>query len=170
MRFFQLLRNARGSCSQVAVTDVFDKAKRSLIMSRVRSRGNKSTEEHLATLFRKAGITGWRRHLHLPGTPDFAFPRYRVAVFVHGCFWHGCPKHTEFPSTRANWWRRKLERNRARDRIAARNLRNSGWTVVRIWECDLIVKRRMSALRKIKVALHSRLAVKDRNGVRRFVG
>jgi DNA mismatch endonuclease (patch repair protein) len=153
------------------VVDVFDKAKRSQIMSRVRSRGNKTTEQHLATLFRKVGITGWRRHLRLPGTPDFAFPQYRVAVFVHGCFWHGCPRHAEFPSTRANWWRRKLERNKARDRIAARTLRDSGWTVVRIWECDLTVKRRMSALKKIKVALYSMVAVKDRtNRVRRLVG
>lgn len=152
------------------MADVFDKAKRSQIMSRVRSRGNTSTEKKLITLLREEAIIGWRRHLPLPGTPDFAFPKRRVAVFVHGCFWHGCPKHTEFPSTRANWWRRKLRQNKARDRIATRTLRSSGWTVVRIWECDLTVKRRMSALKKIKVALHSRLAVKERNGVRRFVG
>jgi DNA mismatch endonuclease (patch repair protein) len=130
-------------------------------MSRVRSRGNTSTEKKLITLLREEEIIGWRRHLPLPGTPDFVFPKHRVAVFVHGCFWHGCPKHIQFPSTRASWWRRKLERNKARDRIAARTLRSSGWTVVRIWECDLTVKRRMSALKKIKVALQSRLAGKD---------
>src|SRR5438874_13814810 len=106
------------------MADVFDKAKRSDIMSRVRSKGNKSTEQRLAVLLRKEGITGWRRHAPLPGTPDFAFPKRRVAIFVHGCFWHGCPRHTQHPTTRAAWWRRKLERNKSRDRLAVRKLRN----------------------------------------------
>ena len=52
----------------------------------------KSTEEKLATLFRKAGINGWRRHLRLPGTLNFAFPKLRFAIFVDECFWHGCPR------------------------------------------------------------------------------
>ncbi|GDX12105.1 hypothetical protein LBMAG57_38770 [Verrucomicrobiota bacterium] len=97
---------------------------RSQIMARVRGRGNKSTEENLARLFRKAGITGWRRHLCLLGTPDFAFPKLRLAVFVDGCFWHGCPKHATKPKNNADFWRKKLAANKARDRLVTRTLRS----------------------------------------------
>jgi DNA mismatch endonuclease (patch repair protein) len=137
------------------VTDVFEKAKRSEIMSHVRSRGNQSTEEKLAKLLRQAGITGWRRHLRLPGTPDFAFPQQRIAVFVHGCFWHGCPRpgHAQYPKTRAEWWRKKLKRNKERDKMAVRNLRKRGWTVIKLWQCDLTKKRWTSTASKISAAV-----------------
>ena len=85
-------------------------------MARVRGRGNKSTEQRLARLFRQSGIKGWRRHLPLPGTPDFAFPTERLAIFVDGCFWHGCPKHATFPATRRKFWLKKFADNKARDR------------------------------------------------------
>jgi len=96
------------------MSDVFTKRKRSQVMSRIRSRGNKDTEVALARILRREGVTGWRRQLALrfagnqsPITkpqsritirPDFVFPKLRVAVFVDGCFWHGCPKHSK-PST-----------------------------------------------------------------------
>ena len=79
-------------------------------MASVRGRGNKSTEEKLARLFRRVGIKGWRRHLRLPGTPDFSFPERRLVVFVDGCFWHGCPKHASFPATRRAFWLAKIRR------------------------------------------------------------
>lgn len=69
--------------------------------------------------------------------PDFVFPRLRVAVFVDGCFWHGCPKHATWPKTRAAFWKAKIEGNRARDRRVNRELRKRGWTVVRVWEHEL---------------------------------
>ena len=64
--------------------------------------------------------------------PDFVFPRLRVAVFVDGCFWHGCPKHATWPKTRAAFWRTKITRNKARDRRVNRELRKLGWNVLRI--------------------------------------
>jgi DNA mismatch endonuclease (patch repair protein) len=106
-------------------------------MARVRGRGNKSTEEKLASLFRRAGMKGWRRHLRLPGTPDFAFPKERLVVFADGCFWHGCPKHATFPATRRSFWLKKFAANKARDRRVNRMLRREGWRVVRIWEHEL---------------------------------
>jgi len=106
-------------------------------MARVRGRGNKSTEEKLACLFRQTGIKGWRRHLHLPGTPDFTFPKKRLAIFVDGCFWHGCPKHATLPATRRVFWLKKFTANKARDRRVNRDLRKLGWRVIRIWEHSL---------------------------------
>ena len=86
--------------------DVFSKQKRSAAMSLIRSRG----------------VTGWRRGSKLPGKPDFVFPKLRVALFVDGCFWHGCPKHgislrqaygpTSLAGTRAAFWRANVARQR----------------------------------------------------------
>ena len=70
------------------MADVFTQAKRSEVMSRIRSRGNRDTELALAKLFRRHGITGWRRNQHVFGKPDFIFPKLHMAVFVDGCFWH----------------------------------------------------------------------------------
>lgn len=113
---------------------------RSRIMSRIRGRGNKETELALAELFRQHRITGWRRHQDVFGKPDFIFPKSKLAVFVDGCFWHGCPKHGTKPkSNRAYWWP-KLERNRTRDRMIGRRLRRQGWQVARFWACDLSLR------------------------------
>ena len=90
--------------------DVFTKQKRSEVMARIRSRGNKDTELRMIELFRAYSLTGWRRGIALFGKPDFVFRRERVVVFVDGCFWHGCPKpkHSPLPQTRAEWWASKL--------------------------------------------------------------
>jgi DNA mismatch endonuclease, patch repair protein len=120
-------------------------------MARVRGRGNKSTEEKLARLFRQSGIKGWRRHLPLPGTPDFAFPRERLAIFVDGCFMHGCPRHATFPATRRNFWLQKFATNQARDRRVSRELRRRGWHVVHVWEHEL--KKPARVLARIRRAL-----------------
>jgi DNA mismatch endonuclease (patch repair protein) len=125
------------------------------MMARVRGRGNKSTEEKLARLFRRAGIKGWRRHLHLPGTPDFAFPEKRVAIFVDGCFWHGCPKHATFPKIRRRFWLNKFAANKLRDREATRQLRKRGWRVLRIWEHELRDKRVARCMTRIAQLLKS---------------
>lgn len=117
--------------------DVFTKAKRSEIMSKIRSKGNKATEVALAMLFRANGITGWRRHYPIAGKPDFAFPKQKVAVFVDGCFWHGCPKHSVQPKGNMEFWVVKLATNKMRDRKVNRILRENGWHVLRIWEHDL---------------------------------
>lgn len=117
--------------------DVFTKKKRSQVMGAVRSRGNKSTEIKLASIFRAHGITGWRRHQSLPGKPDFAFRRERVVVFVDGCFWHGCRLHCRFPRGNKRYWQKKILGNASRDLQTKRTLRKMGWRVLRIWEHSL---------------------------------
>ena len=117
--------------------DVFTTAKRSEVMARIRGYGNKATELALAKLLRIHKITGWRRQHRVFGKPDFAFPSQKVAVFVDGCFWHGCPKHSSTPVNNRPFWAKKLSANQVRDRFVSRTLRNEGWRVIRIWEHDL---------------------------------
>jgi DNA mismatch endonuclease, patch repair protein len=117
--------------------DVFSIRKRSDVMSRIRSSGNKDTELALIRLFRKVGITGWRRRWPLAGKPDFVFPKARLAIFVDGCFWHGCLKHSRPPQSNQAYWRAKMIRNKTRDRSVAQVLRKKGWRVLRIWEHEL---------------------------------
>lgn len=141
--------------------DVFTKKKRSQVMAAIRSRGNKDTELKLAAIFRASRISGWRRGQPLPGRPDFVFRIHRVAVFVDGCFWHGCPKHGREPGTNADYWLPKLSRNKKRDRVITRQLRRSGWTVVRFWEHELaspslVVKRIIPMLRAKRFSLTGR--------------
>lgn len=119
------------------MADVFSKKKRSAIMSNVKGRGNEATELRLVRILRAGHISGWRRGVPLYGNPDFVFRREKVALFVDGCFWHGCPEHGECPATNRSFWRRKLERNVARDRLVNRSLRRQGWKVVRIWQHEL---------------------------------
>ena len=160
------------------MSDVFTKARRSEVMARVRGRGNKETELALMRLFRLRRITGWRRQVALSirssrghetqtdgrqrgkpvrassrrllrVRPDFVFPKRRLAVFVDGCFWHGCPKHATQPANNRAFWRRKFTANKARDRLVTRALRRQGWSVLRIWEHELARKNLPRLLRKI---------------------
>jgi DNA mismatch endonuclease (patch repair protein) len=144
--------------------DVFSKAKRSQVMSRIRSHGNKDTELLLARLMRAEGITGWRRHLRLRAStaagreiirvrPDFVFRAQRVAVFVDGCFWHGCPRHCRMPGGNAAYWRKKIRGNQARDARVTRALRRAGWKVLRIWECALSRQRSAATLTRLRKSL-----------------
>jgi DNA mismatch endonuclease (patch repair protein) len=134
------------------MTDIFSSARRSEIMKSVKPRGNLSTELRLATIFRRAGLTGWKRHVQLPGRPDFAFKKQLVAVFVDGDFWHGHPRRFKLPKTNAAFWKEKIRYNRAKDRRVTKLLRGQGWTVVRIWESTL-KRRPNSCLRKVLRAL-----------------
>jgi DNA mismatch endonuclease (patch repair protein) len=132
--------------------DVFTKAKRSEIMSRIRGHGNKATELALAKLFRAHGITGWRRRQQHFGKPDFTFRREHVVIFVDGCFWHGCPKHSNLPVNNRPFWKKKLSANMTRDRLVTRTLKIRGWRVLRIWEHDL-TSNPMVCLRRIRKSL-----------------
>lgn len=85
--------------------------------------------------------------------PDFVFPKLRLAVFVDGCFWHGCPLHATKPRNHAPFWRRKLAANRVRDRLVTRTLRSANWRVLRLWEHELPRKREARLLRRIRRAL-----------------
>jgi|SRR5450432_1962911 len=119
------------------MADVFTREKRSEVMSKIRGRGNKDTEVVLAKLLRLRGITGWRRHQLLFGKPDFSFREHKLAVFVDGCFWHLCPKHSNLPVNNRTFWNGKLTANKLRDRLVTLTLRKKGWRVIRIWEHDL---------------------------------
>jgi DNA mismatch endonuclease (patch repair protein) len=88
-------------------------------------------------LMRRHHIIGWRRHQPIFGKPDFVFRRVRVAVFVDGCFWHACPKHSNIPVNNKDFWKKKLSGNQVRDRLVTKTLHASGWHVVRIWEHEL---------------------------------
>jgi DNA mismatch endonuclease (patch repair protein) len=133
------------------VADIWTKRKRSEVMALIRSRGNKNTELRLRDVFRVAGITGWRRHQPLPGRPDFVFRKERLAVFVDGCFWHGCARCYRRPSSNRVYWDAKVQRNRARDMEVCRELRRRGWRVLRIWEHEL--KGAPAYLRRLRRAL-----------------
>ena len=126
------------------MVDMWSKEKRSDMMSRIRSHGNKTTELRLITIFRADGIKGWRRRQRLPGSPDFTFRRERLVIFVDGCFWHGCKKCYRRPSTNQDFWDNKYVCNRRRDKNVAMELRGMGWKVIRIWEHDLKFPARVS--------------------------
>lgn len=132
----------------------FGRLSRSELMSKVKSKGNETTELKLARLLRKEGLKGWRRHLLLPGKPDFTWTRKKVVVFVDGCFWHGhdCGKNIT-PKTNHEEWASKLKKNRARDQKNSRLLSEKGWTVIRIWECTLR-REPLKALNRIRRALN----------------
>ena len=134
------------------MADVFPGSKRSEIMSRVRGRGNRATELVLVKLLRRHRIAGWRRGARVFGRPDFVFAKQRLAVFVDGCFWHGCPRHGTRPASNAAFWKKKLARNRRRDKLVSRSLKRSGWRVLRIWQHDLLRRNERNLLRRIRRA------------------
>jgi DNA mismatch endonuclease (patch repair protein) len=119
------------------MTDVHAPERRSYNMSRIRSKGNKTTELMMIKIFKNNRITGWRRHQKLPGNPDFSFRKEHVAIFIDGCFWHGCKKCYHAPLSNTKYWKNKLKRNLKRDRMVKRDLEKKGWTVIRIWEHSL---------------------------------
>lgn len=119
------------------MTDVLTPEQRRLNMSRVRGR------DTVPEMRVRRGLhqLGFRYRVHakeLPGRPDLVLPRYRTAVLVHGCFWHGhgC-RMTKMPVTRAEFWQQKIEGNIARDKTAIEGLRKTGWRTLVIWECAL---------------------------------
>jgi DNA mismatch endonuclease (patch repair protein) len=132
--------------------DVLTREQRRLNMSRIRSRD--TTPEILV----RKGLhaAGFRFRLHqrqLPGRPDLVLARYRTVIFINGCFWHSHGCHiSRIPDTRQEYWKPKLDRNATRDREAQEALRVAGWRVVRVWECALRGRTRLtedSALQKI---------------------
>ena len=129
--------------------DFFSPKQRSQLMSRIRGRANISTELKVAGILRAAGIKGWRRHLPLPGRPDFTFPKQRACIFVHGCFWHDCPRCKKRSSTRPEYWAEKIQTNRRRDQRVARELSHHGYKVIVVWECTLRRKNPIQAASRL---------------------
>ncbi len=137
-----------------AATDHVSKTVRSSIMRAVKSKGGRSTERKLWSAIASQGISGWKTNVEeLPGKPDVVFVRQRLAVFVDGCFWHGCPKCYRRPQSNQNYWDRKVARNIQRDKTKRRQLRRLGWRVIQIWEHDFKISA-ASAMKKIERGLH----------------
>lgn len=116
--------------------DHLSPAGRSRVMAAIRS-SNTQPELVLRAALRRRGLIGYRVHLrHLPGRPDVAYTRWRVAIFVDGAFWHGHPDHFN-PVGATDYWKTKIERTRQRDRTATQALEGAGWHVVRVWDLDV---------------------------------
>lgn len=124
-------------------------------MRAIRGRGNKSTEARLRAMLVRAGVRGWKLNApQVSGKPDFYFPALRVAVFVDGCFWHGCPTCGHVPRKNRPFWEAKIERNRRRDRETDAALRKNGIRSVRVWEHEL-KKTPAECLRRVLKELES---------------
>ncbi|WP_415535500.1 very short patch repair endonuclease [Dehalobacter sp. 4CP] len=135
------------------MADVFDKATRTAVMQKVRSKGNKSTELRLIALFRKNNISGWRRNYPVKGHPDFVFLEKKIAIFVDGCFWHGHDCRNTRPKENAEYWAKKRERNILHDKEVTAIFKNRNWTVLRIWECELKTKNLTLLVEKLNALL-----------------
>jgi DNA mismatch endonuclease (patch repair protein) len=129
------------------MSDVHSKETRSYNMSRIRSKNTKPEMLVRKFLFGK----GLRYKLHdktLPGKPDLVFPKYKVALFIHGCFWHGhegC-KYFVVPKTRTEWWLEKIGKNIVKDNESILQLHHMGWSPIVVWECELRPERRNKTL------------------------
>lgn len=109
------------------------------VSARMSRQGSRDTAPEVAVrrLLHASGLR-YRVNVPVPGVPrrtiDIAFGKAKIAIFMDGCFWHGCPQHATRPKANADWWRAKLEKNMARDRDTTDHLRSAGWTVLRFWE------------------------------------
>lgn len=133
--------------------DVFDPEKRSDIMRHIRSSGNASTEGKMIAFFKAHRIKGWQRNYKIYGKPDFVFRKQKTAVFLDGCFWHGHDCRNTRPAQNAEYWQKKRARNMARDADVTAHLEKLGWTVIRIWECELKKKNETILNEKVQVLL-----------------
>lgn len=131
----------------------FGGLKRSMLMSKIRSKENVTTELKMINLLREYHLKGWRRNIPLEGKPDFVWRKERVALFVDGCFWHGhnCGRNLT-PKTNAIFWLNKINKNKKRDKHVNHALREKGWIILRIWECEL-KKKSLACMSRIEKAL-----------------
>lgn len=117
--------------------DKVSKQIRSEIMRKVRSTNNKSTEIKFKEVMIQSGLKGWKIHLKMKFSPDFVFENEKIAIFIDGCFWHGCPVCKKIPSSNKDYWLKKFERNTERDKKATQELTEEGWIVLRFWEHEI---------------------------------
>lgn len=137
------------------MSDVFNPAKRSEIMSKVHS-ANTAPEIRIRKLLHSMGYRFRINRKDLPGKPDIVLPKYKTLIFVHGCFWHGCPtcKHAQIrPKSNSDYWAKKLDRTLERDQKNIDLLEKIGWKVIVIWECEIKQKN----LEQIKAKIESLL-------------
>lgn len=116
------------------MSDLISQSKRSALMARIR-RKNTKPERQMARALASLGLAYEAQQgiAHV----DFAFPSAKVALFVDGCFWHGCPKHRRAPASHKDYWEWKVRYNRERDHRLRRGLRSNGWVIFRVWEHSL---------------------------------
>lgn len=110
---------------------------RSRAMAAVKGKHNRSTEIQFRMALVRDGVTGWVTHANLQGKPDIYFPKARVAIFLDGCFWHGCARCGHIPKTNPLFWATKISRNKNRDRRNSQLVKKAGIRVIRIWEHSL---------------------------------
>jgi DNA mismatch endonuclease, patch repair protein len=117
-------------------------------MAAVRGKNNTTTERRFRMALVRSRISGWITHANLPGKPDIYFPTRKLAVFLDGCFWHGCSRCGHIPKTNTVFWATKIKRNRQRDQKTSRLLRGQGILVIRVWEHSLQKPRDLALLLK----------------------
>lgn len=143
------------------MTDIVDRKTRSRYMAGIRGSNTKPERQLRSALH----ILGFRFRLHakLPGRPDVVLPKYKAAIFVHGCFWHNHDCHLfRWPSTRRKFWKAKLSGNRERDTQTLGKLDASGWRCLTVWECALKGKHRLGLEKTASLA--QRWIIKGRHG------
>jgi DNA mismatch endonuclease, patch repair protein len=118
------------------MTDVLTQEQRKLNMSRIRGK-NTGPEIKLRKMLWSQGIRGYRIHHNLPGKPDIVFTKKKIAIFIDGCFWHQCSVCFQEPETRKEFWMKKIGSNVERDKRVNEQLKNEGWTVIRVWEHEI---------------------------------
>lgn len=125
--------------------DIYDKSKRSEIMSHIS--GKETKPEILVRKYLFSQGFRYRKNVkYLPGTPDIVLPKYKTVIFVHGCFWHGHPgcKKSKLPATNTEFWKNKISGTVDRDKVKEKKLKELGWKVLTVWECELKNKEKMN--------------------------
>lgn len=122
-----------------------------MIMRRVKSSKNFSTELKLISILKEHKICGWRRNYKIYGNPDFVFPKAKIALFADGCFWHGHNCRNVTPKDNSAYWANKISANKSRDKEVSKYFVKRGWKVIRIWECDLRSKNIKKLLKKLRL-------------------
>ncbi len=130
--------------------DVHDKETRSYNMSRIKSKNTKPEEMVRKYLFSQ-GFRYRKNDNRLPGTPDIVMPKYRTVIFINGCFWHGHKSCRYFviPKSNTEFWTNKINKNIERDAINIEKLKDLGWSVITIWECELKKDKRENTLQAL---------------------
>ena len=147
------------------MADVHTPEQRSYNMSRIRGKNTKPEELVRKYLFSQ-GFRYRKNDARLPGKPDIVLPKYKTVIFVNGCFWHaheGC-KYFVWPKNNAEFWKKKIEGNIARDKKTRQQLEDLGWKVLIVWECELKQNRQEETLVNITSALRAELATTEGEG------
>jgi len=138
--------------------DTVDKKTRSMIMRSIKSEDTKFENAFYSVLISN-GINGLIKHpKNIFGKPDFIHNQAKIAIFLDSCFWHGCPEHCRVPHSNVEYWKKKIDKNKKRDKLVSETLRKEGWAVLRIWEHSLSDEKKvLTWVEKIKDLIQERL-------------